>query len=62
MRGSLDAHLSSLAPVSDTEAYAADDDPSHVLHVMLPTPATVTTQTLALPDWVATIGGASMRN
>ena len=62
MRGSLDAHLSSLAPVSDTEAYAADDDPSHVLLVRLPTTTTVTTHALALPDWVATIGGASMRN
>jgi hypothetical protein len=62
MRGSLDAHLSSLAPVSDTEAYAAADDPSHVLKVTLPIASTATTQALALPDWVATVGGASMRN
>ena len=62
MRGSLDAHLSSLAPVSDTEAYAADDDPSRVLRVTLPTATTATTHALALPVWVATSGGASMRN
>jgi hypothetical protein len=62
MHGSLDAHLSSLAPVSDTEAYAADGDPGRVVRVSLPTGTTSITEPLPLPDWVATIGGASMRN
>jgi hypothetical protein len=60
-RGSLGGRVSSLAPVSDTEAFASDDDPGRVLRITLTSGAT-TTQPLPLPDWVATIGGASMRN
>jgi hypothetical protein len=60
--GSVGAHLASLAPITDTEAFAADADASRVLHVELPTDTTVTTEVLPLPDWVATVGGSAMRN
>ena len=62
MRGSVGQHISSLAPVSDTEAFAADADPSRVVRVALPSATTATTEPLPLPDWVATVGGAPMRN
>jgi hypothetical protein len=61
-RGSVGGRLSSLAPVSDSEAFAAGADPSGVVRITLPTDTTATTEPIPLPDWVATIGGASMRN
>ena len=62
MRGSVGGRLSSLAPVSDTEAFAAGADPSGVVRITLTSDSTAMTERLPLPDWVATIGGASMRN
>jgi hypothetical protein len=57
--GSVDRHLESLTAVSDLEAFATDGDPSHVLDVALDGSARVVP--LALPGWVATLGGPSMR-
>jgi hypothetical protein len=59
-RGSLGTHLVTLSPVSDTQAFASDDDASRVLAVSGATDASLTR--IALPDWVATVGGAAMRN
>jgi hypothetical protein len=61
-RGSVGGRLSSLATVSDNEAFAAGADPSGVVRITLTSASTASTQMLPLPDWVATIGGASMRN
>jgi hypothetical protein len=58
-QGSVDRHLNSLTAVSDIEAFAIDGDPSHVLDVALDGSARVVP--LALPGWVATLGGPSMR-
>ncbi|MBI1378140.1 MAG: hypothetical protein GC157_11755 [Frankiales bacterium] len=57
--GSTDTRLVSLDAVSDTRAFAADDDAGRVLDLALG-PAPAVTE-VPLPDWVATIGGGAMR-
>jgi hypothetical protein len=59
--GSVPRPLVSLGATSDAVAYAAaEDDPSVV--VELTTGSSLGVAELRLPDWVATIGGAPMRN
>ncbi len=59
--GSVSRPLVSLGAASDTVAYAAaEDDASVVLE--LTTGATLGVTEVHLPDWVASIGGAPMRN
>ena len=58
--GTVGRHLVTLTAVSDTSAFAADSDPGRVLEVSLGAPVRVSD--VPLPDWVATIGGAPMRN
>ena len=61
-RGDLGTHVTGLAPVSDTSAFAVDSDPSHVVAVSLAADGSTATTSLPLPAWVATVGGAAMRN
>ena len=58
--GSMNRHLVSLTAASDGVAYGADADPTRVLRIELTSPLRV--DDVALPEWVATIGGATMRN
>jgi hypothetical protein len=58
--GVLDGRLLSLTAVSDREAFATDADHSAMLHVSLGGSVRVTR--IAMPEWVATIGGPSMRS
>ncbi len=60
--GDLGTHLVALTPVSDTEAFAADSDPTRILAISVAAQGRPTTTQLPLPDWVATVGGAAMRN
>jgi len=53
-------HLLSMTGASDDVAFAADADSSRVLRVQLSDPVRI--DGLALPAWVATIGGDAMRN
>ena len=59
-RGSLGTHVVSLTPVSDAEAFASETDASTVLFISGVASASVTR--IDLPAWVATVGGAAMRN
>ena len=59
--GSVPRALASLGAASDSVAYAAAaDDPSIILELTAE-PSLVVAE-IRLPDWVATIGGAAMRN
>jgi hypothetical protein len=60
--GDVGSHLASLAPVSDTGAFAADADATHVLAISVAGEGRATTTALPLPDWAATVGGPAMRN
>jgi hypothetical protein len=58
--GRLDHGIDSLAAISDSTAIATDADPSRMLDISLDGSVRVTE--LVLPDWVATVGGPSMRS
>lgn len=60
--GDLGTHLVALTPVSDTEAFAADSDPTHILAISIAAQGRTATTQLPVPGWAATVGGPAMRN
>jgi hypothetical protein len=60
--GDLGTHLVGLTVVSDSSAFGADADPTRIVSISVVPDGKVATTSIPLPDWVATVGGASMRN
>ncbi len=63
-RGALASQLTSLAPVSESEAWATSDDATAVFAVNLPSAGAgkIIVSRTVLPQWVTTVGGAAMSN
>jgi hypothetical protein len=60
--GDLGTHLVALAATSDSSAFGVDVDPTRIISIAVTAEGKTATTSIPLPDWVATVGGAAMRN